>query len=772
MEKIYEVEGMTCVICKANVEKALNKCIGVNKANVNLLENEVFVDFDENKINELDLKKAVDKAGYKLLLSKEKKTDKEKIKLVLSIISCILLMYFSMYSKNDTSFIQLFLCLFVLIINKHFFISGFKALFSLSPNMDSLVSLSSSISFIYSLFALYKIKNGDNFYNLYFETSAMVLTIVAFGKYIEKNTKAKTGKIIRGLSALIPMEAHVLKEDKEEIIPIDDLKKNDIIIIRPGDSIPRDAIIISGTSSFDESMITGESLPVTKTIDDEIIGGVININGTIKARVNKSSNMTVLANIINLTKKASNEKIPIERFADKISKYFVFSVIGISLLTLIIWLIVSKDIELGLNFALSVLVISCPCALGLATPAAIAVACGKSASKGILIKKPEILEVMGNIKTIIFDKTGTLTKNHLNVVETKILSDEFINALSSIEKSQNHPIAWAIINKYPDGNLTFDSVEFIAGEGIKAIKENDIYLLGNDKLLDIKEEYVDYARLNNYSYIALSKNNHLLGIVYLTDVLRDTSIKAIENLKKRNIKPIMCTGDNKIAAKKISKLLKIDEYLSEVKPDDKNNLVLKEKKCGKVAMVGDGVNDSIALSSADVSISIKSSSDIASASSDVILMKNDLNDISFLYDLSKKTIRIIKENLIWALGYNAICIPIAAGVFYNSFNLKLNPMIGASAMWISSAFVLANALRINTIKKEEIKMENKIVIIEGMMCKNCVKHVKEALESLGVEVEVSLEEKKAYLKNTSLDDETIKGAIEDAGYEVKEIIHE
>ena len=772
MEKIYEVEGMTCVICKANVEKALNKCIGVNKANVNLLENEVFVDFDENKINELDLKKAVDKAGYKLLLSKEKKTDKEKIKLVLSIISCILLMYFSMYSKNDTSFIQLFLCLFVLIINKHFFISGFKTLFSLSPNMDSLVSLSSAVSFIYSLFALYKIKNGDNFYNLYFETSAMVLTIVAFGKYIEKNTKAKTGKIIRGLSALIPMEAHVLKEDKEEVIPIDDLKKNDIIIIRPGDSVPRDATIISGTSSFDESMITGESLPVTKTIDDEIIGGVININGTIKARVNKRSNMTVLANIINLTKKASNEKIPIERFADKISKYFVFSVIGISLLTLIIWLIVSKDIELSLNFALSVLVISCPCALGLATPAAIAVACGKGASKGILIKKPEILEVMGNIKTIIFDKTGTLTKNHLNVVETKILSDEFINALSSIEKSQNHPIAWAIINKYPDGNLTFDSVEFIAGEGIKAIKENDIYLLGNDKLLDIKEEYVDYARLNNYSYIALSKNNHLLGIVYLTDVLRDTSIKAIENLKKRNIKPIMCTGDNKIAAKKISKLLKIDEYLSEVKPDDKNNLVLKEKKCGKVTMVGDGVNDSIALSSADVSISIKSSSDIASASSDVILMKNDLNDISFLYDLSKKTIRIIKENLIWALGYNAICIPIAAGVFYNSFNLKLNPMIGASAMWISSAFVLANALRINTIKKEEIKMENKVVIIEGMMCKNCVKHVKEALESLGVEVEVSLEEKKAYLKNTSLDDETIKGAIEDAGYEVKEIIHE
>ena len=767
MEKIYEVEGMTCVICKGNVEKALNKCIGVNKVNVNLLENEVIIDFDENKVNENALAKAVSDAGYKLVLNKEKKTDKDKIKLFISIILCILLMYFSMHTNKKI--IQLFLSLFVLILNRNFFISGYKALFNLSPNMDSLVSLSSSISFIYSLYALYK---ENDFYNLYFETAAMVVTIVALGKYIEKNTKAKTSKVIRGLSALIPMNAHILKDSKEEIISIDDLKKNDIVIIRPGESVPRDAIIISGTSSFDESMITGESLPVTKTINDEIIGGVININGTIKARVNKSANMTILANIINLTKKATSEKIPIERFADKISKYFVFGVMGISLLTLIIWLIVSKNIELSLNFALSVLVISCPCALGLATPAAIAVACGKSASNGVLIKKPEILEIAGNLKTIIFDKTGTLTKNSLNVVETKILNEEFIDALSSIEKTQNHPIAKAIINKYPDGNLKFDNVDFIAGEGVKAIKNNDVYLLGNDKLLNIKEEYIDYAKLNNYSYIALSKNEHLLGIVYLTDVLRDTSIKAIENLKKRNIKPIMCTGDNYIAAKKVSKLLKIDEYLAQVKPDDKNNLILKEKVNGKVAMVGDGVNDSIALSSADVSISIKSSSDIASASSDVILMKNDLNDISFLYDLSKKTMRIIKENLFWALGYNAICIPIAAGVFYNNFNLKLNPMIGASAMWISSAFVLANALRINTIKKEEIKTMNKIVTIEGMMCKNCVKHVKEEIESLGVEVEISLEDKKAYLKNTSLDDETIKEAIEDAGYEVKEIVYE
>ena len=788
MEKTYEVKGMTCVICKGNVEKALNKCDGVNSAVVNLLENEVIVNFDENKINEETLAKAVDDAGYKLLLTKEKTVNKDKVRLIVSIILCALLMYFSMSSMNMENEIdhmmmvglsykdimQLILCTIILVIYKDRFISGFKSLFHLSPNMDSLVALSSSVSYLYSIWALFKINAGYNNYNLYFETASMVVTIVAIGKYIEGNTKTKTTKIIRGLATLIPMEAHVLKDGEEKIVSINDVRKNDVLIIRPGESIPQDGVIISGSSSVDESMITGESLPIEKNIDDEVIGGTINTTGTITVKVSKSSNMTVLSNIINLTKKATTEKIPIERFADKISKYFVFGVISISLITLIVWYIVSKDLELSLNFALSVLVISCPCALGLATPAAIAVASGRSAKEGVLIKKPEILEVAGSLNTIIFDKTGTLTKNSLNVVETTIVMDDFIEALSSIEKTQNHPIAKAIVKKYPNGNITFDKVEFIAGEGVKAIKGDDVYLAGNDKLLknSIKEEYINFATLNNYSYIGLSKNDRLMGVIYLTDILRDTSKIAITNLKKRNITPIMCTGDNEIAARKVSNLLGIEKYLAKVKPEDKNKLVNKEKENGKVAMVGDGVNDSIALSCADVSISVKSGSDIASASSDVILMKNDLNDISFLYDLSKKTLRIIKENLFWALGYNSICIPIAAGVFYKSFNLKLNPMIGAVAMWASSMFVLANALRINTIKKEEIKTMNKKVYVEGMMCKNCVKHVKEALEALGCEVEVSLEEKCASITNTSLDDETITKAIEDAGYEVKEIVND
>ena len=774
MEKTYEVKGMTCVICKANVEKALSKIDGVNSSTVNLLDNEVTVDFDENKVNETTLEEAVDKAGYKLLLNKEKKLNKDKLYLIISIFLCVLLMYLSMMKMDNSidpdmtvgitlgQLFQSILALIVIIINRHIFKSGFKALSSLSPNMDSLVALSSAVSFIYSIYALYKINLGDTSYHLYFETAAMTITIVKLGKYIEGNTKAKTTKIIRGLSTLIPMNAHLLKDGKEELISINDLKKNDIVIIKPGESVPRDGIIINGTTSIDESMITGESLPVNKNIGDEVIGGTINTLGTVNVQVTKSASTTVLSKIINLTKKASNEKIPVERFADNISKYFVFTVIAISLITFITWMLISKNLELSLNFALSVLVISCPCALGLATPAAIAVATGKSASQGILIKKPEILEVAGKLDTVIFDKTGTLTQNKLNVVETKIIDDEFINYLSSIEKTQNHPIAKAIVDKYPDGNITFDSITFIPGEGVKAIKGDNTYLVGNSKLVNIEE--------NNYSSIALSKNDKLMGIVYLSDILRDTSKIAIENLKKRNINPIMCTGDNKIAATKIANLLKIDDYKYEVKPEDKNELVLNQK--GITAMVGDGVNDSIALSAADVSITIKNASDIASASSDVILMKNDLNDISFLYDLSKKTFRIIKENLFWALGYNMVCIPIAAGLFYNSYGLKLNPMIGAISMWISSMFVLANALRIYNVRKEEIKLMNKTVLIEGMMCKNCVKHVLDALTGLGCDVTVSLEDKKAYIKNTSLDDETIKDTIEELGYEVKDIIND
>lgn len=775
MEKTYEVLGMSCVICKGNVEKALNKLDGVNSAVVNLLENEVTVNYDETVQNEGKLAEAVKNAGYTLIIHKQKTVNKKKITLIISIILVIILMVISMaymHMPTKVMYIELVLSLIIIILNFHFYNSGFKALKSLSPNMDSLIFISSSISFIYSLFAMYKLNKGINTYHLYFETSAMILVIVSLGKYIESHTKAKATKVIRGLATLIPMQANLIANDEVKIIPIDELKKGDLVLVKPGESIPQDGEIIKGITNLDESMITGESLPVLKKIGDQVIGGTINTSSTIEVKITKNSNFTVLSNIINLTKKATTEKILIERFADKISKYFVFTVLGISLLTFIIWLIINEDLELSLNFALSVLVISCPCALGLATPAAIAVAVGNSAKYGILIKKPEILEIMGNLKNIIFDKTGTLTKNKLNIIDEIKFDDDFINIIVSMEKTSNHPISQAILSKYQGGNIIFDSSEFIPGEGIIAKKDNDIYLAGNQKLLkDIKIplENLEYCQKNNYSYIAVSKNDKLLGIVYLADILRDTSKAAINNLFKRKINPIMCTGDNAIAAKRIAELLNIKEYKYEVKPEDKEELIVEKKKEGIVAMVGDGVNDAIALSASDIALSIKNASDIASASSDVILMKNDLNGISFLYDLSKKTMRIIKQNLFWALLYNSIFIPLAAGLFYLPFGLILKPMYGSIAMWLSSMFVLGNALRIYNIKKEEATKMNKEVLIEGMMCNNCRKHVLEALESLGGEVEVSLEDKKALIKETAIDDETIRKTIEDLGYEVVEI---
>ena len=469
-------------------------------------------------------------------------------------------------------------------------------------------------------------------------------------------------------------------------------------------------------------------------------------------------------------------KIPVERFADGVSNYFVFAVMGISLLTFIIWMIIDKDIETALNFALSVLVISCPCALGLATPAAIMVATGNAAKNGVLIKNPEILEVAGKLRYVILDKTGTLTKNKLEIIEIRRYDDEFDNVISSLEKGSNHPIAKAIKERYPDGDLNFDSLEQISAEGLEGKIGNDVYYAGNLKLISkyaqAKKEDIDYAKDNSYSFIMVGKNEKLLGIVYLADALKDSSASAIESLKKRGIVPIMCTGDNDLTAKNIANKLKIDEFLSSVTPQDKNDLVMTKKKDGKVGMVGDGVNDAIALTNADVSFAVANGTDIAYASSDVVLMSNSILDVSFTIDLAKKSMRIIKQNLFWALFYNAIFIPVAAGVFYKSLNLSLNPMIGAMTMSISSIVVLSNALRINTVKKEEIKTMNKTVRIEGMMCEHCVKHVSDALKAIGGDPVVSLEEKTAVLTDTALNNEQITSAIEDAGYEVTEIIDE
>ena len=779
MEKTYEVKGMTCVICKGNVERALKNTPGVLECKINLLENEASVSFDESKTNEEILAKAVKDAGYELVIHKNEGIDMDKIRLLISCVLILILMYFSMghmfglHVPSYGDYVQLVLSTIIILLNIRHYRSGFLALFHLKPNMDSLVSISSFVSYLYSLYVLF---SGDNSYHLYFETAAMVPVIVSIGKYIEGSNKKKAAKTIRGLATLIPMQANLVKEDEVIIIPIDDLKKDDIVVVGPGESIPQDGVIISGSSSIDESMITGESLPQTKSVDDEVIGGTVNMNGEIRVKVTRNSAQTTLSKIISLTKQATMSKIPVEKFADTVSNYFVFSVIGIALVTFVIWMITDKDLEKALNFAMSVLVISCPCALGLATPAAVMVATGNAARNGVLIKNPEVLEVAGKLKYVILDKTGTLTKNKLEIIDLKEYDSSFLNVLSSLEKHSSHPIAKAISEKYPNGDLVFDDFEQISAEGILAHNGKDSYYAGNLKLLsrftrEIPED-IGYARENNYSFICVGKNERILGIVYLADVLKDSSVAAIASLQRRGISPIMCTGDNEITAGNIARKLNITEYLSSVTPQDKHKTVNEKKESGKTAMVGDGVNDAIALSAADVSFSVANGTDIAYATSDVVLMTNSILDVSFMVDLARKTMSVIRQNLFWALFYNALFIPLAAGAFYKPLGLSLNPMIGALTMSVSSIFVLSNALRINSVKKEEIKKMNKTVLIDGMMCMHCAAHVEEALKNLGADVRVSLEEGKAYLSDTALSNEQIREAVTDAGYTVTGILDE
>ena len=451
----------------------------------------------------------------------------------------------SMDNPKKTMYIQLIISLVIILLNIRYYKSGFKALFKLNPNMDSLVSISSFISFIYSLFSTYKLSINNQDYHLYFETSAMVLTIVSLGKYIEDKNKKKTTKFIRGLSTLIPMQANLLVDGEVVITPIESIKKGDHILIKPGESIPQDGIVLDGYSSVNESMITGESLPVIKTKDSLVIGGTVNIDGQLIVEVNKNSTQTMMSKIVSLSKQASMSKISIERFADKISSYFVYIILSISLLTLIIWLIISKDIELSLNFALSVLVISCPCALGLATPSAVAVACNTSSKNGVLIKNPEVLEIAYKLKTLVLDKTGTLTNNKLKIVKVIQYDDEFIDVLSSLEKNSNHPIGLAIKEKYQKSNLNFIDIKEVSGEGIIGRIDNDEYYAGNEILLNKHSIYlneeIEFAKNNNYSYIGVGKNNKLLGIVYLADEIKEDSFKAITQLKQRNIKTLART---------------------------------------------------------------------------------------------------------------------------------------------------------------------------------------------------------------------------------------
>ena len=785
MKKNYCVKGMSCAICKNTIEKNLNKMDAINNCNINLLENEMAIDYDEKKLSEKELASKIAELGYELVLDKKETTiDYQRIKFTISLILMAILMYFSMGSMFKLplttinpfylALIEMFLAIVIYLLNFHYFKSGILSLIHLNPNMDALVALSTSVSFLYSLWATYKISLGDHSFHLYFETGAMILIIVSIGKYIEGENKQKTTQTIRALASLRPMNARLKKGDESIMIPIDQVKLNDILEVRAGETIPQDGIIIKGHSLINESMITGESLPIEKGINSSVIGGTINLNGSIEIKVNSNSENSILQSIIDLTKEATQKKIPIERFADRVSSFFVPSVLAISFITFLIWYFTSKNLEMSLNFALSVLVISCPCALGLATPSAIMVATGLSAKNGILIKNPAILEIAGKIQNIVLDKTGTITENQISIVAEKSFTDNAFAILSALEKHSNHPIAKAITAKYQASDLQIVSFKEISGRGISACDIEHTYIAGNELWLKennviISEDLLSLAKSNNWSYITLAIDKKLSAIIYLADKLKASSIDAIKRLQEANIKVTMCTGDNPITAEKIAMQCGIDDVVAQVKPEEKYAIIEEKKKNGTTAMVGDGINDAIALSSADVSFGIASGSDIAYASSDVILIKNDLTDVSYLIEIAKKTMTIIKQNLFWALFYNAIFIPLAAGALYPHFSIALNPMIGAFTMSISSIFVLTNALRIHNIKKKGPKFMNKIVKIEGMMCMHCRKHVQDALDKLNLDAEVSLENKEAIIKNCPLSDETIKQTIEEAGYQVTEI---
>ena len=693
MNTIYKVEGMSCIICKNTVEKTLNRLDGVKEARVNLLDNEVYVEYDNITFEEMA--KAVKDAGYKLL-KKKKENKSSLIKLILSLLISIFLMICMRFEINPL--IQILLVLIVYVLNLEILTSGIKSIINLNPNMNALVSISSITSLLYSILNTLLFKQGHSF----FDTSAMILSIVAIGKYIEKGTKSKATSILRGLSTLIPMQANLKKENGQiEVIPISELKKGNIVLIRNGESIPQDGLIIKGQGQIDESMITGESLPINKAENDEVIGGSVLIDGLLEVLITSIPSATILSNIINQTKESLTKKIPIEKLADKISKYFVYGVLAISVLTFVIWEITTHDFELSINFALSVMVISCPCALGLATPAAIYVANSSAARNGVLIKNPSILELFHKTKHIIFDKTGTLTENKLHISKEEIYDDSFIDVICSLESNSTHPIANTITSNYKYNPITFDSVEEIKGKGIKAIKGQSTYYVGNINFLKENEAIVYELPTDPSLIIGAIKDSKLLGILYLNDVIRESSVKALNALKEKNINLILCTGDNETQARALYEKFQFNKVHFNVKPENKSEIINEYKKDNITTMVGDGINDAIALSNANVSISVNEASDIANAASDVILINNDINDINYLYDLSKKTMQIIKQNLFWALFYNAIFIPLASGIFYNGFGIMLTPIIGTITMSLSSIIVIGNALRIGKINKEK-----------------------------------------------------------------------
>ena len=734
----FKVEGMSCSACANRVERITKKIDGVESANVNFATEKLTVRVDAEKVRYSDIKLAVDKAGFKLIKEEDqikevsKKKDESKILLnrfIFSLIFTVPLLIISMGHmvgmplpsiidpmKNPLNFalIQLVLTIPVMVAGYKFYKIGYKNLFKLSPNMDSLIAIGTSAAVAYGLFAIYKILNGETHYamHLYFESAVVILTLITLGKYLEAVSKGKTSEAIKKLMGLAPKTATIIKNGKEVSIPIEEVIVGDIILVKPGEKLPVDGEIIEGSTSIDESMLTGESIPVEKNIGSTVIGASINKSGFIKYKATKVGKDTALAQIVKLVEEAQGTKAPIAKMADIIAAYFVPTVMALAIIAAVGWLIAGESNVFALTIFISVLVIACPCALGLATPTAIMVGTGKGAENGVLIKGGEALETTYKIDTIVFDKTGTITEGKPKVTDiicNGIKEEEVLVLAASAEKGSEHPLGEAIVREAEDRSLEFKSLEHfkaVPGHGIEVTIEGKDILLGNKKLMienniNIESLYVESDRLATEGktpmYIAI--NNKLSGIIAVADTVKENSKAAIEELKKMNVNVAMITGDNKKTAEAIAKSVGIDIVLAEVLPEDKANEVKKlQGQNRKVAMVGDGINDAPALVQADVGIAIGSGTDVAIESADIVLMKSDLKDVVTAIRLSKATIKNIKENLFWAFGYNVLGIPVAMGVLRIFGGPLLNPMIAAAAMSFSSVSVLLNALRLKKFK--------------------------------------------------------------------------
>lgn len=737
----FKINGMTCASCSSRVEKVINKLDGVNSATVNLAVEDMNVKYDRRKISAEDIENAVKKAGYEAIEIKEdnkddnKKEGEEKVKkarnrFVWSLVFAIPLMIISMgpmigvpvpsiidpnINPFNYAFIQLILALIIIFIGREFFIHGFRNLFHLSPNMDTLIALGSSAATIYGIYALVKIIGGDAHFahHLYFESAGMIVTFISLGKFLEAITKGKTSDAINKLMGLAPKTATIIVDGKEKTVGIEDVRVNDIILVKPGERLPVDGEVVEGTTSIDESMLTGESIPVDKNPGDEVFGASINKYGMFKYKVTKVGKDTVLSKIINLVEDAQGTKAPIARLADVISGYFVPAVIVLAIVSALAWhFIGNENLEFSLNILISVLVIACPCALGLATPTAIMVSTGKGAENGVLIKSGVALEEAHKINTIIFDKTGTITEGKPKVTDIlgiSIEDDELLKVAAAAEKGSEHPLGEAIVNEANDRKIELPLVKdfvSIPGEGINTTIENNHIVIGNRKIMD--RNNIDISSIeekaNNFSKegktpMFVGINGSIRGIIAVADTVKENSSKAVKALHNMGIEVVMLTGDNKGTAQAIANEVGIDRVVSDVLPEGKANVVKEIQSEGKkVAMVGDGINDAPALVTSEIGIAIGSGTDVAIESADIVLMRSDLLDVVTAIQLSRATIKNIKENLFWAFGYNVLGIPIAMGILKLFGGPLLNPMIGAFAMSLSSVSVLLNALRLKRFK--------------------------------------------------------------------------